>query len=118
MNGAEALVRTLADCGIEICFTNPGTSEMHFVAALDRLESHYNQSVANLRDAVRTFIATGERTTPEARASGLFTYPQLRVSWSVPSRIGCVRHKKPMMSAPMQRARWRRRNRGPVRSQR
>ncbi|MFT4912089.1 MAG: AMP nucleosidase [Brevundimonas sp.] len=50
-------------------------------AALDRLESHYNQSVANLRDAVRTFIATGERTTPEARASGLFTYPQLRVSW-------------------------------------
>jgi acetolactate synthase-1/2/3 large subunit len=36
MNGAEALVHTLADSGVEICFGNPGTSEMHFVAALDR----------------------------------------------------------------------------------
>ncbi len=35
MNGAESLVRTLADSGIEACFSNPGTSEMHFVAALD-----------------------------------------------------------------------------------
>ncbi|MCC6595549.1 MAG: acetolactate synthase large subunit, partial [Rhodanobacteraceae bacterium] len=34
-NGAQALIRTLADAGIELCFTNPGTSEMHFVAALD-----------------------------------------------------------------------------------
>ena len=36
MNGAESLVHTLADAGIEVCFGNPGTSEMHFVAALDR----------------------------------------------------------------------------------
>lgn len=36
MNGAESLVHTLADGGIEICFGNPGTSEMHFVASLDR----------------------------------------------------------------------------------
>lgn len=36
MNGAESLVHTLADCGIRLCFANPGTSEMHFVAALDR----------------------------------------------------------------------------------
>ena len=36
MNGAQTLVHTLADCGVEICFGNPGTSEMHFVAALDR----------------------------------------------------------------------------------
>src|SRR5258708_5163585 len=35
MNGAESLVHTLADGGVEICFGNPGTSEMHFVAALD-----------------------------------------------------------------------------------
>lgn len=33
--GARALMQTLADAGIELCFTNPGTSEMHFVAALD-----------------------------------------------------------------------------------
>src|SRR5512134_3971085 len=37
MTGAESLLRTLASNGIEICFMNPGTSEMHFVAALDRV---------------------------------------------------------------------------------
>ncbi len=35
MNGAESLVKTLVAGGVELCFTNPGTSEMHFVAALD-----------------------------------------------------------------------------------
>ena len=35
MNGAQALMKTLADAGITVCFSNPGTSEMHFVAALD-----------------------------------------------------------------------------------
>ena len=34
-NGAQALMKTLVDAGVEVCFTNPGTSEMHFVAALD-----------------------------------------------------------------------------------
>ena len=37
MNGAESLIRTLATGGVEVCFTNPGTSEMHIVAALDRV---------------------------------------------------------------------------------
>ena len=35
--GAEALVRTLIEGGVDTCFANPGTSEMHFVAALDRI---------------------------------------------------------------------------------
>lgn len=35
MNGADALAAALTDNGVETCFTNPGTSEMHFVAALD-----------------------------------------------------------------------------------
>ena len=33
-NGAQALMQTLVNAGV-VCFTNPGTSEMHFVAALD-----------------------------------------------------------------------------------
>src|SRR5438132_6160950 len=37
MNRAESLVRTLVREGIETCFANPGTSEMHIVAALDRV---------------------------------------------------------------------------------
>ncbi|HEV2780889.1 MAG TPA: acetolactate synthase large subunit [Actinophytocola sp.] len=35
MNGAQALLRTLVSGGVDVCFANPGTSEMHFVAALD-----------------------------------------------------------------------------------
>jgi acetolactate synthase I/II/III large subunit len=35
MNGAQALIRTLTGSGVDVCFSNPGTSEMHFVAALD-----------------------------------------------------------------------------------
>ena len=35
MNGAESLVRTLIAGGVNVCFTNPGTSEMHIVSALD-----------------------------------------------------------------------------------
>jgi acetolactate synthase-1/2/3 large subunit len=36
MNGAEATLKTLADCGVDACFANPGTSEMQMVAAFDR----------------------------------------------------------------------------------
>ncbi|HVL55572.1 MAG TPA: thiamine pyrophosphate-binding protein, partial [Burkholderiaceae bacterium] len=36
MNGAESLLATLVRDGVDVCFANPGTSEMHFVAALDR----------------------------------------------------------------------------------
>ncbi len=35
LTGAQALIRTLADCGVTACFANPGTSEMHLVTALD-----------------------------------------------------------------------------------
>jgi acetolactate synthase I/II/III large subunit len=53
MNGAQALIRTLARAGVTTCFTNPGTSEMHFVAALD--------AVPEMRAVLATFegVATG-----------------------------------------------------------
>ena len=53
MNGAQALIRTLTHAGIDACFTNPGTSEMHFVAALD--------SVPQMRPVLCLFegVATG-----------------------------------------------------------
>jgi acetolactate synthase-1/2/3 large subunit len=38
LNGAESLVMTLAASGVDTCFSNPGTSEMHFVAALDSID--------------------------------------------------------------------------------
>ncbi len=35
MNGARSLLSTLVGAGVDVCFANPGTSEMHFVVALD-----------------------------------------------------------------------------------
>ena len=37
MNGAQSLIQTLVNGGVDTCFTNPGTSEMHFVAAVDKV---------------------------------------------------------------------------------
>ncbi len=53
MNGAQALISTLVDHGVRVCFANPGTSEMHFVAALD--------SVPQMRGVLTLFegVATG-----------------------------------------------------------
>lgn len=53
MNGAQALINTLVDGGVDVCFANPGTSEMHFVAALD--------DVAQMRGVLTLFegVATG-----------------------------------------------------------
>jgi len=57
------------------------TETMNATAALDRLETLYTQSVASLRSAVKTFLETGERADPQARADGLFAYPMLRIRW-------------------------------------
>ena len=57
MNGAESLVRTLLGSGVRVCFTNPGTSEMHFVAALDRVPEM--RPVLTLFEGVATGAADG-----------------------------------------------------------
>ena len=57
MNGAESLVRTLISGGVNVCFANPGTSEMHFVAALDRIEGM--RCVLCLYEGVVTGAADG-----------------------------------------------------------
>ncbi len=57
MNGAESLVRTLVDSGVDICFANPGTSEMHFVAALDHVPGI--RCVLGLAEGVVTGAADG-----------------------------------------------------------
>jgi acetolactate synthase-1/2/3 large subunit len=57
MNGAESLVRTLIASGVDVCFANPGTSEMHFCAALDRVPGLH--SVLCLFEGVATGAADG-----------------------------------------------------------
>ena len=56
-NGATVLRNSLLDCGIRVCFANPGTSEMHFVAALDGDERM--RCVLGLQENVVTGAADG-----------------------------------------------------------
>jgi acetolactate synthase I/II/III large subunit len=51
--GAQALIASLVGAGVDVCFMNPGTSEMHFVSALD--------SVPEMRGVLALFegVATG-----------------------------------------------------------
>src|ERR671921_40407 len=69
MNGAESLVRTLVGAGVEVCFANPGTSEMHFVAALDRVEEL--RCVLGLFEGVVTAAADGYARMADKPASTL-----------------------------------------------
>jgi acetolactate synthase I/II/III large subunit len=57
MNGAESLVRTLVNSGIDTCFANPGTSEIHIVAALDKVSEM--RCVLGLFEGVVTGAADG-----------------------------------------------------------
>jgi acetolactate synthase I/II/III large subunit len=57
MNGAQAVVRTLVDSGVTTCFANPGTSEMHFVAALDTVPQM--RGILCLFEGVATGAADG-----------------------------------------------------------
>src|SRR5688500_4637485 len=69
MNGAESLVRTLLACGIDTCFANPGTSEMHFVAALDQAGGM--RSVLGMAETVVTAAADGYARMKEIPAATL-----------------------------------------------
>src|SRR5258708_18616372 len=57
MNGAESLIRTALDAGIEVCFANPGTTEMPLVAALDAVAGM--RAVLGLFEGVCTGAADG-----------------------------------------------------------
>ena len=57
MNGARSLVETLIQSGVDTCFANPGTSEMHFVAALD--QSPGMHCVLGLQENIVTGMADG-----------------------------------------------------------
>src|SRR5436309_11755510 len=68
-NGAQALIRTLVDAGVTTCFTNPGTSEMHFVAALDSVPEM--RAVLALFEGVATGAADGYARIADVPAATL-----------------------------------------------
>ena len=76
MNGAESLVRTLVGGGVDVCFTNPGTSEMHFCAALDQVDGM--RCILGLFEGVVTGAADGYgRMLDRPAATLLHTGPGL-----------------------------------------
>jgi acetolactate synthase-1/2/3 large subunit len=70
MNGAESLIRTLVAGGVEVCFANPGTSEMHLVDAIDRLPGI--RPVLGLFEGVCSGAADGYGRMAEKPACTLF----------------------------------------------
>lgn len=69
MTGAEGLIRTLIASGVEVCFANPGTSEIHFVIALDKIESM--RFVLGMAETVVTGCADGYARMAEKPAMTL-----------------------------------------------
>ncbi|MEO0617287.1 MAG: acetolactate synthase large subunit [Pseudomonadota bacterium] len=69
MNGADALIATLAANGVRTCFANPGTSELHLVAALDRQPGM--RAILGLFEGVVTGAADGYGRMADAPAMTL-----------------------------------------------
>lgn len=81
MNGAQALIHTLVDSGVDVCFANPGTSEMHFVAALDSVTAM--RGVLGLFEGVVTGAADGyARIADKPAATLLHLGPGLANGWA------------------------------------
>jgi acetolactate synthase-1/2/3 large subunit len=76
MNGAEALIATLKDCGVNVCFANPGTSEMQLVSAIDKEPTM--RAILGLFEGVVTGAADGYgRMTDKPAATLLHLGPGL-----------------------------------------
>ena len=76
MNGARALLTTLVGAGVDVCFANPGTSEMHFVAALDDVTEI--RAILTLFEGAATGAADGyARVTGRPAATLLHLGPGL-----------------------------------------
>jgi acetolactate synthase-1/2/3 large subunit len=68
-NGAQIVIRTLVDAGVTICSSNPGTSEIHFVAALDSMPEM--RAILTLFEGVATGAADGYARMADAPAATL-----------------------------------------------
>ena len=70
MNGAQSLIASLVKSDVDVCFSNPGTSEMHFVAALDSVPEM--RGILCLFEGVASGAADGYARMAEKPASTLF----------------------------------------------
>ena len=81
MNGAHALLATLEANDVNVCFANPGTSEMHFVAALD--DAPAMRGILCLFEGVATGAADGYARVKDSPAATLLHLgPGLANGWA------------------------------------
>ncbi|MGE3247749.1 MAG: acetolactate synthase large subunit [Beijerinckiaceae bacterium] len=81
MTGAQSLLETLVGCGVDACFANPGTSELHLVAALQN--DKRMRSVLCLFEGVASGAADGySRMTGKPAATLLHLGPGLSNAWA------------------------------------
>lgn len=105
MNGAESLLRTLAGAGVDTCFANPGTSEMHFVAALETAPRM--RGILCLFEGVATGAADGYgRIAGKPAATLLHLGPGLANGWA--NLHNARRAKAPMLNVVGDHATWHR----------
>jgi acetolactate synthase-1/2/3 large subunit len=93
MNGAQRLLQTLVAAGVDVCFMNPGTSEMHFVAALDAVPAM--RPILTLFEGVATGAADGY-----ARMTGLPATTLLHLGPGLSNALANV-HNARRSSSPM-----------------
>src|SRR5580700_2418665 len=96
MNGAESLIRTMVAGGVDACFTNPGTSEMHIVAALDHVTEM--RCVLGLFEGVVTGAADGYARMAEKPACTLLHLgPGLANGTAVRTVVAIISHREIMI---------------------
>ena len=111
MNGARALLSTLVGAGVDVCFANPGTSEMHFVAALDDVPEM--RGILTLFEGVATGAADGyarvsrtaggDAAAPGPRTGQRPGQPAQRPAGPLPAGQHCGRPRH--LPRPLRRAR-------------
>jgi acetolactate synthase-1/2/3 large subunit len=111
VNGAESLVQTLADAGVDVCFANPGTTEMHLVQALDTVGDV--RAVLGLFEGVCTAAADGY-----ARMAGRPAMTLLHLGPGLANGLAnlhnAARARSPVVNLVGEHATWHRRHDAPL----
>ena len=68
-NGAENLIRSLAHAGVDVCFANPATSEMHLVQAIDAVSEVRPVTKAGLSDVSKNAVFSSKPATQTPSSS-------------------------------------------------
>jgi acetolactate synthase-1/2/3 large subunit len=113
MNGAESMLRTLVNGGVDVCFTNPGTSEMQFVAAADRVPEM--RCVLCLFEGVASGAADGWARMTGTPASTLL-HLGVGLANALSNLHNAFRAHIPMVNIVGDHATWHRRHDAPLHS--